>query len=203
VSAAVRRGRGRVAGAVAALLTTSLLACLSPAAPGNAAPTWVTPAMDLSSADADASEVEVGTDSAGNAVATTTRTAASTVTDPPTPTPTVPTITKLRLSNHRIHALGRPRAHRQTRLVVGLSTAATVNVVVRSRHRRPTARGGRPRRMTVRLTRPMPAGTSRLPIHGRLAHVRLRPDRYSITVVATNAVGPSPPRRVTLVVVRA
>lgn len=112
----------------------------------------------------------------------------------PTPTVTVPQIESVHLTHRTIRAAGaRAKAPRATRLKLRLSGPATVRVTVAGKRR------GLP---TATLTRKLKAGSSAVSLSARIGKRTLRPGRYVVSVVATNAAGVSKPARVVLRVVR-
>jgi hypothetical protein len=129
------------------------------------------------------------TDAVGNS---TTRTATTTVAAP------VPAIGVFKLTKTKV-AAARTIA-RRTKLKVGLNTAAVLKLVIKSRHRHLVK--GKKKFLKVVLRKQVPAGLSRITIKAKLKGIRLKPDTYVITGVATNATGHSTKKKTKLLVVR-
>ena len=125
------------------------------------------------------------TDAVGNA---TTRTATTAVAAP------VPLLALFKLKKKRI------ATDEKTKLKVGLNTASTLKLVFKSKHKHLVK--GKKKYVTVVLRKQLPAGLSKITIEAKVKGVRLKPDSYVLTGVATNSSGKSPKKKVTLKVVR-
>lgn len=139
------------------------------------------------------------TDAVGN---TTTRTATTSITAAP-PALAAPTITKFKLTEKKIRASTRPMARavaKKTKLKVGLSTAATLKLVFKSKHKHLVK--GKKKYVRVVLERQLPAGLSKVTIKAKLKGKVLKPDTYVLTGTAKNSSGKSPKKKVKLKVVR-
>jgi hypothetical protein len=125
------------------------------------------------------------TDGAGNA---TTQTKAIVVAPAPVGPLATPEITTFSLNKHHI------TRHGKARLKVGLTTAATLRVVLRSKHTHLVH--GKHKRLRVVIMKSLPAGIARLTIKGS----KLAVDTWKIRGTAKNSAGTSAARRTRLVV---
>jgi PKD repeat protein len=88
----------------------------------------------------------------------------------------------------------------KTKLKVRLNTAATLKLVVKSKHRHLVK--GKKKYVRVVLRKQLPAGLSKITIKARIKGKLLRPDTYVITGTAKNTTGKSPHKKTKLKVVR-
>lgn len=109
-----------------------------------------------------------------------------------------PRITRFYLTRPAVRVLGRALP-RRTKLVVRLTTEATVKLVFKSKHKYRASVGRRYHRVVIR--RRLPAGRTALIVRARVGGEELRPDTYLVTGRAVNAAGASPRKRARLQVV--
>ena len=125
------------------------------------------------------------TDASGNATSVTRTTAVTAVT-----AAAKPAITTFKLAKKTI------ATDEKTKLKVKVSAAATLKVVLKSKHRHLVK--GKKKYLKVVVKRQLPAGLSRVTIKGK----KLKPDTWKIVGTARNSAGTSAKKKTTLVVVR-
>jgi hypothetical protein len=125
-------------------------------------------------------------DASGN-ISATTRTTVVSAGSPPI---TRPVLTTFMLSKTKI------ATDQKTKLKVALSAAATVRVVLKSKHRHSVK--GKRKYLKLVIKRALPAGASKITIKG----AKLKPDTWKVAGTAKNSSGTSAKKTTKLVVVR-
>ena len=113
---------------------------------------------------------------------------------PPRAAAPPPAITTFKLKKKKI------ATDEKTKLKVGLTTASTLKLVFKSKHKHVVK--GKKKYVKVVLRKQLPAGLTKITIKAKVKGTKLKPDTYVLKGTATNSSGTSPKKKTKLKVVR-